>query len=360
MNRIQGATDMRILLASAIAAPLCMIWNGAMAQGSGPVKPIVVTAIKGDAAPKLDGIGDDAVWKKAQLSRFTAIKGVNFKDNGGTTNGTIQIAYVGDTIYFLLTYEDPTQSFRRSPFVKGQDGKWTKLTDPDDKGGDNNKVYEDKFAMMWNINDSIFAFTEKMSCQAACHAGEPGKPFGNKYTSDETELGDIWHMKTVRTGSVGQVDNQYVDSTRFDPAKAPDAGRKSDANTGGGYADIKLVDGKPEFMNKDAKPANKSGNYWLKAEDKAPFDDSKYVPGDEVASIMVSPFAGDRGAISSAMKWADGKWTFEFARKMTTGSKFDVQFSDLARTYGFGIAVYDNAQVRHAYVPEPMHLVFQK
>jgi len=61
---------------------------------------------------------------------------------------------------------------------------------------------------MWNINDSIFGFTEKLSCQVACHAGEPGKPFGNKYTSDDTELGDIWHMKTVRTGSVGQIDNQ--------------------------------------------------------------------------------------------------------------------------------------------------------
>ena len=106
---------------------------------------------------------------------------------------------------------------------------------------------------MWNINDSIFGFTEKMSCQAACHAGEPGKPFGNKYTGDETELGDIWHMKTVRTGSVGQLDNQYVDSTHFDPVKSPDAGRKSDANTGGGYTDMKLVDGKPEFMNKDGK-----------------------------------------------------------------------------------------------------------
>ena len=100
---------MRILLAAAVAAPLCVIWSGAMAQGSGPVKPIVVTAIKGDAAPKLDGIGDDAVWKKAPAAKFTAIKGVNFKDNGGTTTGTIQVAYVGDTIYFLLTYDDPTQ-----------------------------------------------------------------------------------------------------------------------------------------------------------------------------------------------------------------------------------------------------------
>ena len=60
------------------------------------------------------------------------------------------------------------------------------------------------------------------------------------------------------------------------------------------------------------------------------------------------------------MRWADGKWTFEFARKLTTGSKFDIQFADLSRRYGFGLALYDNAQVRHAYVQEPLHLVFQK
>jgi len=142
--------------------------------------------------------------------------------------------------------------------------------------------------------------------------------------------------------------------------KSPDAGRKSDANTGGGYTDMKLVDGKPEFMNKDGKAANKGGTYWLKASDKAPFDDSRFAPGDEVASIIVAPYTGDRGAISSGMKWADGKWIFEFTRKLTTPSKYDVQFADLGRTYGFGIAVYDNAQVRHAYVQEPMHLTFQK
>ena len=59
---------------------------------------------------------------------------------------------------------------------------------------------------------SCFPLTEVVA------VGEPGKPFGNKYTGDETELGDIWHMKSVRTGSVGQLDNQYLDSTRFDAA----------------------------------------------------------------------------------------------------------------------------------------------
>jgi hypothetical protein len=344
---------------AALAAPLTILAGLAFAQQAadappkGPVKPIIMTAMKTATAPKLDALAADEVWKKAPAVQFTAVKGIHFKDDAGTTTGTLQAVYSGDMVYFLLQYEDPTESFRRSPFVKGQDGKWTKAGDPDDKGGDNNKVYEDKFAMLWNIDDSIFGFNEKLSCQTNCHSGEPGKPYGNKYTADDTELGDIWHMKTVRTGSVGQIDNQYLDHTRFDPEKSPEAGRKSDPKTGGGYTDVKLVDGKPEFMTKE-------GTYWIKEGDKVPFDDTKFKPGDEVASIIVAPFTGERGAIASAMKWENGKWTFAFSRKLTTSSKFDVQFKDLGKPYGFGVSLFDNAQVRHAYVQQPMHLTFEK
>ena len=82
---------------------------------------------------------------------------------------------------------------------------------------------------------------------------------------------------------------------------------KSDPKTGsGGYDDIKLVGGKPEFMARDGKAANKGGTYWLRAEDKVAFDDAKFAAGDEVASILVSKFAGDRGEIDAAkstLRW---------------------------------------------------------
>ena len=94
-------------------------------------------------------------------------------------------------------------------------------------------------------------------------------------------------MKSIRTGYIGQADDQYVDHTRYDKDKFPEAGRKSDPKTAGGYDDVKLVNGKPEFMSKDAKPANKGGSYYLRAEDKVAFDDGRFVPGDEVASIML-------------------------------------------------------------------------
>ena len=283
---------------------------------------------------------------------------MNFKD--GATTATLKAVYSSDMIYLLLQHSDPTESVRRSPYQKQADGTWKKLNDPEDKGGDNNKYYEDKFALIWNIGNSIKGFGEQ-GCMVACHACEAGKPHGNKYLANEGELGDIWHMKSVRTGYIGRTDDQFLDHTRYDKEKSPEAGRKSDPKAGGGYADVKLVGGKPEFMHKSGVAANKKGGtYYLKDEDKAPFDDAKFKPGDEVASIIVAPFTGDRGEIATAIAWKGGKWTAVMARKLVTGSKHDVQFDKLDATYDFGLAAFDNAQVRHAIHMGALKLKFAK
>jgi Ethylbenzene dehydrogenase len=316
-----------------------------------------VMAVKVAKAPDLAAGAADPAWAQAKAVTVALAGGKNFKD--GKTTATIKAVYTGDMLYMLVQYDDPTESVRRSPYQKQPDGSWKKVSDPDDKGGDNNKFYEDKIALIWNIGNSIKNFSQ-MGCMAACHAGEAGKPFGNKYLANEGELGDIWHMKSIRTGYIGQVDDQYLDHTRYDKDKAPEAGRKSDAKTGGGYTDIKLVNGKPEFMHKSGTPVNKGGTYYLKEEDKVPFDDSKFQPGDEVASILVAPFAGDRGDIAAAIKWNNGKWTAVISRKLKTGSKTDVQFDNLDGTYEFGLAAFDNAQVRHAFQVGALKLKFAK
>ena len=46
-------------------------------------------------------------------------------------------------------------------------------------------------------------------------------------------------------------------------------------------------------------------------------------------------------------------WTFG------SRSEYDVQFSDLKKQYAFGVAVFDNAQVRHAYTPGVLKMVFE-
>ena len=314
--------------------------------------PNTLVVSRASTAPTLDGIANDAAWASAQPVRVSLSGGMNFQ--GGQTTMTMKSVVAGDTIYFLIQYADPTESKRRAPYQKQADGSWRKLADPNDKGGDDNVYYEDKWAMIWNINDSVAGFNQS-GCAVMCHVGE-GKPFGNKYTSSAGELADMWHMKTGRNGVFGQVDDQYVDHTRYDAKTSPNAGRKGDPG-GPDYTAFPLVKGIPQYMSKDARAANAGGAYHIKDGEHIAFDD-RFKPGDELASYIVHRLKGDRGDIQVASRWDKGTWTYEMSRKLTTGSKFDVQFSDAAKTYYFGVAAFDNAQVRHAISGEVLKLVF--
>ncbi|HEU4369065.1 MAG TPA: ethylbenzene dehydrogenase-related protein [Methylomirabilota bacterium] len=308
-----------------------------------------LAAKKVAAAPAVDGTLDGA-WNAAPALTVKAVGGKNLP--GGSTEVTLRSVYTVDTIYFHMQYKDPTQSFKRGPWAKQADGSWLKLKDPADKGGDNNVYYEDKAGLIWAIKAPSF---EAKGCMAACHTGE-GKPFGNKYLP-AGEKADMWHWKSVRTGSVGQIDDQYLDDTKYDKEKSPNAGRKTEPKTAGGYVDNVSDDKKgPKFGTKGNKPAPP---YWIVDADKEPFDDSKYKAGDEVPGIVVAPFTGDRGDIAVTNVWKDGTWTLVFWRKLVTNSDFDVQFNDVKKVYPFGVAVFDNAQVRHAYVPGVLKLVFE-
>lgn len=298
-------------------------------QAAPAEKPPVanLVAAKADKAPVLDGQVDDA-WSKAKPVTIHVNGGIN----KGETDVTLKALYSQDTVYFLAQYKDPTQSLRRQPWVKQQDGSWKKLP--------GSEAYEDKLALLWNVNNSIRGFNEQ-GCAVTCHATTPGRDRPLKYTNAEGELGDIWHLKTVRTAPVGQIDDQYLDND----IKSEEAGRKSDAKTGGGYTDnVKEGSKTPPYALPGNKPAPP---YWIMASEKEPFDDSKYKAGDEVPGIVIAPLAGDRGDISAKAVWKDGMWTVEWSRKLQTGSKTDVQFDDAKKSYDFGVAVFDNAQIGH-------------
>lgn len=310
----------------------------------------VLVSKKAAAAPALDGTLDET-WKSAPETTVKVVGGRNLP--GGSTEVKMRSVYAGDSIYFMYRYADATESLRRYPWVKQADGSWAKLKDPDDKGGDNNKYYEDKLGVFWNISTPAF---EQRGCMSACHTGE-GKPFGNKYTANPGERIDMWHVKSVRGAvNIGMVDDQYVDDTRYDKEKSPNAGRKGDPG-GVGYKNNETADKKmPAFALKGNKPGPP---YWIVDSEKEPFDDSKYKPGDEVPAIIVMPYTGDRGDLKTTMVWKDGTWTVVISRKLVTKSDFDVQFDDLKKQYAFGVAVFDNAQVRHAYSTGVLKLVFE-
>jgi hypothetical protein len=329
-NRVLAGAAAIVALATVVELSLPAADAGVQQQTGEVVSHYVTTP------PQLDGVAE-ATWDQAPEADFTVVGGANTSSH----QVRVKSVYTADRVYFLFRWDDPTESLRRFPWVKQEDGSWQRLAD--NASGDDNVYYEDKLAVIWNINNSISGFNQA-GCMMVCHVGEAGKPYGNKYTTNPGEKGDIWHWKSVRTGSVGFADDQYVDDARWS-ATVPEAGRHSDPNQGGGYKDNKNETGAaPAYM--DQAGANRG--YWLLDADKVPFVDT-FQPGDEIASILVAPLTGDRGDLPTMATYGADGWTLELSRALVTGSDKDVQFTDLAQPYHFGVAVFDNAQVRHSF-----------
>lgn len=332
--------------------------------GQALAQPSLVS-VKAEKAPTIDGIAD-GLWERAPAFKATLGKTVYEPSNGykGVTKTvvTVRSMYDKEHVYFLVRYDDPTQSLARYPWVKQPDGSWKRLANKDSTGHENT-YYEDKFSFLWNINTAGF---EKKGCDAACHkarggkiAGIEDKGPGRMYTDNPGQTIDMWHWKSVRSNPVGQIDDQYIDDTK-DPKKNANWGRKSDAKTGGGYEDnINKEKTGPLFMS---KTPGADGKYWMLGADKTAFADT-FKPGDIVPSMMVEPFAGSRGDIEAKGAWKDGVWTIEIKRKLvTTGDKAkeqDVQFDNLKKPYYFGLAVFDNTQINHVYHEGVHKLIFK-
>ncbi|WP_019615595.1 ethylbenzene dehydrogenase-related protein [Psychromonas ossibalaenae] len=324
-------------------------------------KTTTLQSVKSMSAVNIDGVAD-AAWNKAPGVKVK-LKKLPYKPNNGYTGikkTTVEMKSLYDDqyIYFLMTYKDPTHSMNRFPWMEQEDGSWKQLKNIDDTGHDNT-FYEDKFAILWDINSDGFA---KKGCNAACHRASDGEIDGiktkspaRKYTKPGQTI-DMWHWKGVRTNPNGQQDDQYIDSNK-DPKKNKGWGRKGDHKTGGGY--VNNVDNKqPKFV----APMPTEDAVVIFDSEKQPFtagyNKTKRIPG-----IITKPFTGSRGDITTVGVWKDGVWTLEMKRKLVTTGKHadtqDVQFNDMNKVYPFGIAVFDNSQINHIFHRGVLNLKFK-
>ena len=306
----------------------------------------------------LDGMADKA-WDKAEAITVT-LEELPYEPNNGyegmrETDVSVKSLYDDNYVYFLITYNDPTKSLERFPWVKQEDGSWKKLANKDDTGHDNT-YYEDKFAMFWDISTEGF---EAEGCMIACHLDEPGDTSaGRKYTAADGETIDMWHAKYVRSLPMGMFDDQFVDHTT-DPKKNKNWGRKGDTGKGGYKNNDNSAKSAPAFMNLNGTEDDK---YFVIPSKKVPFVDT-FKEGDVVPGISIQPMMGGRADILSRNHHENGMWTLEVMRALKTEGENaetqDVQFTDMGKAYPFGIAVFDNSQINHLYHLETLELNFQ-
>lgn len=332
----------------------CLLFIALTAQAA-----TVLTSVKTDKPVLLSGDPEDE-WGKAPVLEVVLDNLPYEPENGYVgmkeTKVKLKSMYDNEYIYFLIQYADPTESLERFPWVKQQDGSWKQLSNKDQTKHENT-YYEDKVGMFWNINTKGFS---DEGCMISCHMDIKGDTSaGRKFTNNVGETIDMWHIKNVRTSPLGQVDDQYVDSTS-DGKTNSGWGRKGDKKTGGGYTNnINADKTGPAYMN---YPPSEKYKYMIVPSLKTPFVDI-FKPGDVVPGIIIDAFEGPRADIEVRNNWDKGVWTYEVRRKLvTTGESSDtqdVQFDDLSKIYNFGIAVFDNSQINHLFHGDSLSLQFK-
>ena len=221
-----------------------------------------LVSIKTTTPPTIDGI-IDAAWNNAPKLNVTPTvpdpgNGLFTGYNGQQYPATLRSMYDNNNIYFLLEIQDATKSTNVSPWyfdptqnVAGKTG-WQK--EPSSKTFDANGVLlregwgEDKFAMLWNIDNSCPKFITQ-TCYASCHVFSPYLDYsvspaveksnansGNHYTNGASEKIDMWWGRLgfmSKDASLNQVDDNYQDW----------AGGPSVTNLVGGSGNGRHVDG---------------------------------------------------------------------------------------------------------------------
>ncbi len=273
-----------------------------------------------------DGYANESSWNDVKVLVAPVIDG-----SIGKVDINLRSLFDDEYIYFFITWDDPTKSvYKKQWTFNGTD--WVRSED------------EDRFAIFWNINDSIAGFNIA-GCAMLCHGDR-------MQTNAPEEKADSWHWKAARTNPAGYVDDKFVGDVAIDYAGGPIGtltevtGRQSDSKESGGYKD-NIIEDKTRPKYYEHKPKDSVDEMFIfsnEVEDGQAVeitDEMVFSKGDTVPGYILEKPVGSRGDIEARGVWKDGQWNLEIKRKLVTGNDDDVQF-DVTKIYRFGVAVMDN------------------
>lgn len=237
-----------------------------------------VVAMRVDQAPAIDGNGQDAAWAKAGS--------VTVNDAVANIPLTLKTVYTGDNIYWLVSFPDDAPNREHKTQHWNQDAGYY-VTGPE---------REDTFIFKW----ALFGTAENLTVPA-----------------ERSYQADIWFWKAVRTDPVGYADDklQVYSSNRLPKSKR-----------------VLSTRGRPFYLTR-------SGDQGTAAYQVALYPAYE---GDHLPKYTVSEPSGSRADVRAKGQWHNGRWTIEFARKLTTGHVDDVQF-ETDKTYTFGVSRFEIA-----------------
>jgi hypothetical protein len=322
-------------------------------------------------APVLDGEASDEAWKSASDVSVHTVGGINFPNGEVTIH--VRAVRDGQNAYFFFEWADESHSQKHLPMIKTEQG-WKLLEHRYDMQ-DENDYYEDKFAVMLSSSPEIAGGGSSHLGKQPI-AGKPGSPNerGLHFTTDGSIV-DVWHWKSVRTGPLAQLDDDYFGAPMepdADPTKRYTGGYTQDPKSGGGFIqnwkkhDCDKIE--PVYLPKDPsliaplQTADLEPNASDDLQWSLPLGDTvayspeadTYKVGTVMPSVVIDkPFEGDRGDVRGVGVWRDGVWHLEVSRKLKTNSKFD---QPIANGIYMWVVAFDHAQTRHTQHLRPLAL----
>lgn len=341
-----------------------------------------VREIRAEEAPVLDGDLSDPVWTIAKPVRILTAQGGDF---GSTYQSVVEVRAVHDAqfAYFAFVWEDPTRSLKHMPLVKSN-GRWQVAAMRDDLS-DEQTYNEDKFAVLLT-RPGLALIGAAIHLARTPIASRPGSSTGLGLHYTHSGIADVWQWRASHGGPSGHVDNGH-----FGPAQPQAESRPLDpsAQYSGGYAldpgavpywpntmqpsashgvamvvpwrlprDLAAVTEAMGRVTQGAKASESEGaRWWMSLGETVPYTaalDAGIADGTVIPGVIVDEKAAmSPESIRGVARWAAGRWTLEVARRLYTGSGFDVPIKTGVMMW---VGAFDHAAKRHTRHLRPIHL----
>jgi hypothetical protein len=342
---------------------------------------LAIVEISREQAPRLDGDLSDPVWASVKPVSVLTSQGGDF---GGTYQSLVEIRAVHDTefAYFAFVWEDPTRSLKHHPLVKGPDG-WEVAASREDLG-DEKRYNEDKFAVLLTrpglplIGGAIHLARTPIS-------DKPGSSTQRGLHFTDGGIADVWQWRASHAGPYGHIDNchfggprampsepgkrgaQYSGGFAIDPGPSPyEANLMQQGGTGGATRIVPrrlpvdaraMAQAMGRITEEEGRSESEGARWWMTLGESRPYSpeaDAGFPIGTVVPGVIMAdaePAASN--SIRGVARWSAGRWTLELARRLHTGSAYDVPIKTGVMMW---VAAFDHAEKRHTRHLRPFRL----
>lgn len=284
------------LLALLLVIPAGNAASQLSAQSNIRMESSAVTAV-----PVLDGQDKDPAWRSARSYRL-AVREAEDNSVSETTDVLIKSVHTSTHIYFLVSWLDATHDATHKTWV------WNSAEKSYEEGEDR----EDVVALSFE------------------HTGE----FNADMLSGVEAVWDVWQWKAARTDPGGYAMDKTHHYTRARPE--------------GKATSFDAKDGTTTWISRPEDAG-------VSAEKKQPAP--KDFTGERVPQYVRGEPKGSAADIQAKGAWNNGRWTVEFARKLSTGYEDDAVFLP-GKTIRMSVAVFDKEEHIHHSVAKVIELTF--